>query len=208
VAHSLPPEYRNLAPLETNVSVTIAKDELIPRCLIVLDVLDIETFKHIARTGWIPKTHAELGLSKGDLDLVKAFVMPERPVSRRIMDGTRGLIFLLHGCRRQDQLLLPKMIATLLRRPLRRIQCSDLLKATDFTTELTSFLSGSPQSETILLADEAEFLLRERTGNNLSENALISIIFHELEKFEGILFFSSSRRIRFDKTLMWVNIKS
>jgi hypothetical protein len=175
-------------------------------------VLDIEVFKSTSAKSW----SAEIG-SLGDLglpeeygsmiqSLVNHHIKDEQAVldqqgdgSIGVIDSIRskgpGLIFLLHGQRGQDPSLTVEAMATIVRRPLHRIRCTDLahLRAADFENELTTRLFTSFQERAIVLIDEADILLATRARHELSRNAMVSVTCRLLEYFKGIIFFTTTR---------------
>lgn len=77
------------------------------------------------------------------------------------------------------------------RRPLYAISCGDL--GTDperLEVKLKEVFNYAVAWKAILLLDEADIFLQERSIDDVNRNALVSIFLRELEYYDGILFVS------------------
>jgi len=54
----------------------------------------------------------------------------------------------------------------------------------------------------ILLMDEADVFLEQRSPENLARNGLVSVFLRKLEYYEGIIFLTTNRISQFDKAIL------
>jgi SpoVK/Ycf46/Vps4 family AAA+-type ATPase len=54
----------------------------------------------------------------------------------------------------------------------------------------------------ILLLDEADVFLEQRSPDNLTRNGLVSVFLRKLEYYEGILFLTTNRVSQFDEAIL------
>lgn len=111
-----------------------------------------------------------------------------------------GLTLLLHGGPGTGKTLTAESVADLAKKPLYRVTCGDIgTKAEEVEKYLeTIFLLGKTW-DCVVLLDEADVFLEERSTVNLDRNALVSVFLRMLEYYDGILILTSNRVGIFDE---------
>ncbi|KAF5549496.1 aaa family atpase [Fusarium mexicanum] len=111
----------------------------------------------------------------------------------------KGLIILLHGAPGVGKTSTAECVADLCKRPLYPITCGDLgITAVEVETRLKRIFVQAQKWECVLLLDEADVFLSERT-NNVKHNSLVSVFLRILEYYKGILFLTTNRVGRMDE---------
>ncbi|KAG8532277.1 uncharacterized protein KY384_003918 [Bacidia gigantensis] len=67
------------------------------------------------------------------------------------------------------------------------------LEASDVETNLSNVLEMATKWNAVLLLDEADVFLEQRSAHDLERNKLVSIFLRILEYYEGILFLTTNR---------------
>jgi len=135
--------------------------------------------------------------------LVKALV-EEHAKDRNSFDDIihgkgKGLIFILYGPPGVGKTLTAESVAEHTQRPLYVVSSGDLgTSPTDLNSELSMVLDLVSTWNAILLLDEADVFLEERSLQDLNRNALVSIFLRQLEYFQGIFFLTTNRIKTFD----------
>ncbi|PMD25577.1 P-loop containing nucleoside triphosphate hydrolase protein, partial [Hyaloscypha hepaticicola] len=115
----------------------------------------------------------------------------------------KGLIFLLHGPPGVGKTYTAESIADHTRRPLLKISSAELSgPAYWIELELSRLFSLSTRWNSIMLMDEADVFMQERSLNNLEINWLVSTLLRVLEYYEGILFLTTNRVETIDPAFM------
>ncbi|KAK7417429.1 hypothetical protein QQX98_004548 [Neonectria punicea] len=112
----------------------------------------------------------------------------------------KGLILLLHGAPGVGKTSTAEGVAELFKKPLLQITCGDLgttAKEVEETLE-TNFTLASKWG-CILLLDEADVFLAERTKEDFKRNGLVAAFLRVLEYYAGILFLTTNRVGDFDE---------
>ncbi|KAK7921482.1 hypothetical protein PG985_009504 [Apiospora marii] len=104
-----------------------------------------------------------------------------------------GLIILLHGGPGTGKTFTAESVAELAEKPLFRVTCGDI------GTKPEEVLYLGKIWNCIVLIDEAEVFLEQRSLDNLERNALVSVFLRVLEYYEGILILTSNRVGTFDE---------
>lgn len=148
--------------------------------------------------GW-----TELKLSKGHKDMVEAqalshFRDKERKVLARQYDlrpgKGQGLVMLLHGFPGVGKTSTAECIAAKLGNPLYPITCGDLGTTVETVEKrLEEIFSKAQKWDCVLLLDEADVFLAERTKTDIERNALVSLFLRTLEYYDGLLFLTTNR---------------
>lgn len=143
--------------------------------------------------------------------LVKSHALGSRPVEhgvthRQQIDLVRGkgkgLIMLLHGVPGVGKTSTAESVASYTGRPLFPITCGDIGQtAYDVEKNLEGIFLLARRWGCVLLLDEADVFLakRERGGDNIDRNALVSVFLRTLEYYSGILFLTTNRIGSFDE---------
>ncbi|PQE13758.1 AAA family ATPase protein [Rutstroemia sp. NJR-2017a BVV2] len=114
----------------------------------------------------------------------------------------KGIIFLLHGCpgsgKTYTAVTLAEMvlesIADHRRRPLLKITSGELGANNHLVEErLMQLFSLAERWNAIILLDEADVFMQQRSVDNLLGNWLVSTLLRVLEYYEGILFLTTNR---------------
>ena len=139
--------------------------------------------------------------------LVKSHALGSRSDGRdRQIDLVRGkgkgLIILLHGVPGVGKTSTAESVASYTGRPLFPITCGDIGQtAYEVENNLEAIFSLARKWGCVLLLDEADVFLakRERGGDNIHRNALVSVFLRTLEYYSGILFLTTNRIGSFDE---------
>jgi SpoVK/Ycf46/Vps4 family AAA+-type ATPase len=106
----------------------------------------------------------------------------------------QGLIILLHGPPGSGKTSTAETIAAYTRRPLYSITCGDIgLEPADVEEQLEEHTSIADKWGCVLLLDEADVFLMQRTWKEINRNALVSVFLRQLEYYSGILFLTTNR---------------
>ncbi|KAJ5263554.1 ATPase AAA-type core [Penicillium angulare] len=111
-----------------------------------------------------------------------------------------GLVLLLHGGPGTGKTLTAESVAELTNRPLYRVTCGDVgTNAEEVEEYLESALNLGKIWKCVVLLDEADVFLQERTHEDLQRNALVSVFLRVIEYYDGILVLTSNRILTFDE---------
>jgi len=117
-----------------------------------------------------------------------------------IAEKSGGCIFLLHGTPGVGKTLTAETVADYLKRPLYPITVGELgTNAKELEENLTQVLDIVSSWNAVLLIDEADLFLEERTANDIERNALVSIFLRLLEYHQGIIFLTTNRAKNLDQ---------
>ena len=112
----------------------------------------------------------------------------------------QGLIILLHGAPGTGKTSTAECVAEFLRRPLYPITCGDLgVTAQEVEETLSETFARAEAWDCVLLLDEADVFLAQRTRTDLKRNAVVSVFLRVLEYYKGILFLTTNRVGAFDE---------
>ncbi|KAI0401474.1 hypothetical protein F4802DRAFT_580379 [Xylaria palmicola] len=112
----------------------------------------------------------------------------------------KGLIILLHGAPGVGKTTTAEGVAERFKKPLFQLTCGDLgttAKEVESTLE-TNFALASRWG-CILLLDEADVFLAQRTKEDFKRNGLVAVFLRVLEYYAGILFLTTNRVGDFDE---------
>ncbi|KAF6809330.1 hypothetical protein CPLU01_15523 [Colletotrichum plurivorum] len=111
-----------------------------------------------------------------------------------------GLIMLLHGGPGTGKTFTAESVAEMAERPLYPVTCGDIgTKPEQVEAYLESVFHLGKLWGCVVLLDEAEVFLEQRTLSDLDRNALVSVFLRALEYYEGILILTSNRVGTFDE---------
>ena len=140
--------------------------------------------------------------------LVKSHALGSRSENRDrqqidlIRGKGKGLIILLHGVPGVGKTSTAESVASYTGRPLFPITCGDIGQtAYDVEKNLEAIFLLARRWGCVLLLDEADIFLakRERGGDSIDRNALVSVFLRTLEYYSGILFLTTNRIGSFDE---------
>ncbi|KAH8777029.1 AAA family ATPase [Hyaloscypha sp. PMI_1271] len=135
--------------------------------------------------------------------LVEACNNPSVVFDDVIAGKGRGLNILLHGRPGLGKTLTAEAVAELLKRALYSISAREL--STDVAkleAQLSRIFKIVSYWNAILLLDEADVFLEQRTSENLIRNSLVLVFLRKLEYCEGIMFLTINRVAEFDIVIL------
>jgi hypothetical protein len=163
---------------------------------------------------WNKQPFDDLVLPEDTKHLVKAMVAVRASTIKSSRDNNResytsfdiipkkgnGLIMLFHGSPGTGKTLTAESVAEIAEMPLYPITCGDIGTEPDTVEHYLQlvFMLGK-RWNCVLLLDEADVFLEERSMTDLQRNSLVSIFLRMLEYYEGILILTSNRVGSFDE---------
>ncbi|KAG7451615.1 P-loop containing nucleoside triphosphate hydrolase protein [Guyanagaster necrorhizus] len=142
-------------------------------------------------------------LIKGLVDVTKNSNSSSKIISDVISGKGGGLISVLHGPPGTGKTLTAEAVAELLRRPLYMVGSSELPSSpSGLERSLESILSLATAWDAVLLIDEADVYLEQRSLHELERNALVSVALRVLEYHRGVLFLTTNRISSFDEAFL------
>ncbi|KAK8103694.1 uncharacterized protein PG998_010727 [Apiospora kogelbergensis] len=160
---------------------------------------------HIQDVEWNKESFKHLVVEPNTKELIQALVRHQIASEQGTDIVNRkgnGLIILLHGGPGTGKTFTAESVAEMAEKPLFRVTCGDIgTKPEDVEKYLESALYLGKIWSCIVLIDEAEVFLEQRSLDNLERNALVSVFLRVLEYYEGILILTSNRR-----TQIWKNM--
>ncbi|PHH90782.1 hypothetical protein CDD83_2673 [Cordyceps sp. RAO-2017] len=152
---------------------------------------------------WNREAFDLLVADKETKDLVRALVDNHCNIEKStdlIQGKGNGLFILLHGAPGTGKTLTAETVAEIAERPLYRVTCGDIgTKAEDVEKYLETVMLLGKTWGCVVLLDEADVFLEERTLFDLQRNALVSVFLRVLEYYDGILILTSNRVCIFDE---------
>jgi len=111
-----------------------------------------------------------------------------------------GLIMLLHGSPGTGKTFTAESVAEIAKKPLYSVTCGDIGTEPEHVEKyLASVFHLGKIWDCVVLLDEAEVFLEQRTLQDLKRNALVSVFLRALEYYEGILILTTNRVGTFDE---------
>ncbi len=116
-------------------------------------------------------------------------------LSQDLIQGKgRGLIILLHGVPGVGKTATAEAVASTNKKPLFVITCGDLGLTPDAVeSSLTKIFRLAHLWDCVLLLDEADVFLSQRSRLDMKRNALVSVFLRVLEYYNGLLFLTTNR---------------
>lgn len=152
---------------------------------------------------WNEEAFQSLVIDHKARDLITALVTNHIAAEKGtdlIMGKGNGLILLLHGGPGTGKTLTAEGVAEIAKKPLYRVTCGDIgTKAEEVEKYLESVLYLGKIWGCVVLLDEADIFLEQRSLNDMARNALVSVFLRVLEYYEGILVLTSNRVGTFDE---------
>ncbi|KAI4593478.1 hypothetical protein KJ359_009369 [Pestalotiopsis sp. 9143b] len=162
--------------------------------------LKVDLIKEVT---WNKKSFEHLVVDDETKELVQALVKHQIATEKStdIIDRKgNGLIMLLHGGPGTGKTFTAESVAEMAEKPLFRITCGDIGTEPEKVEKyLDSVLHLGKIWDCIVLIDEAEVFLEQRSLEKLERNALVSVFLRVLEYYEGILILTSNRVGTFDE---------
>ncbi|KAJ7145354.1 P-loop containing nucleoside triphosphate hydrolase protein [Mycena crocata] len=146
---------------------------------------------------WNDEPFDFLVLGKKQKTLVRALVRQHATRSSQfddiVRDKGKGLIGLLSGPPGTGKTLTAEAVAETTRKPLYIVSAGELgTSPENVDATLSRLLSLAQTWNAVMLLDEAEVFLQERSLNNVERNALVSIFLRQLEYYQGILILTTN----------------
>jgi SpoVK/Ycf46/Vps4 family AAA+-type ATPase len=162
--------------------------------------LEIDNFRSV---NWNKQSFSHLVIEPESKELVQALITNQiaREQGTDIVESKgNGLIILLHGGPGTGKTFTAESVAEMAEKPLYRVTCGDIgTKPVEVEQYLESVLHLSKSWGCVVLLDEADVFLEQRTLTDLERNALVSVFLRVLEYYEGILILTSNRVGTFDE---------
>ncbi|KAF5010744.1 hypothetical protein FDECE_3099 [Fusarium decemcellulare] len=106
----------------------------------------------------------------------------------------KGIICLFSGPPGSGKTLTAEAVAEITKRPLYNVSAGDLgVEPESLDENLSEALDLSSRWNAVLLLDEADVFLQQRTAEDVTRNALVSIFLRQLEYYQGILILTTNR---------------
>ncbi|KAI1751152.1 hypothetical protein F4782DRAFT_505964 [Xylaria castorea] len=160
----------------------------------------------IHNVDWNKEAFQKIVMNRKAKDLIQALVSNQlaaetnTPSTDLIEGKGNGLILLLHGSPGTGKTLTAESVAEIAEKPLYRVTCADIgTKAETAEKYLESVLHLGKLWKCVVLLDEADVFLEQRSLEDLERNALVSVFLRILEYYEGILILTSNRVGTFDE---------
>ena len=168
---------------------------------------------YVHPVSWNKKAYERLVLPAQTKDLIRALVtvrMGQKGIKQGIgAAGKRtditggkgnGLIMLLHGGPGTGKTLTGESVAEIAEMPLYRVTCGDVGTSAEAVEKyLNTVLHLGKIWNCVLLLDEADIFLEERSMSDLQRNSIVSVFLRILEYYDGILILTSNRVGLFDE---------
>ncbi|PKY02830.1 P-loop containing nucleoside triphosphate hydrolase protein [Aspergillus campestris IBT 28561] len=157
----------------------------------------------IRKVEWNKQAFESLVVEEETKELVQALVTNRLEAERgtdMIDDKGNGLTILLHGGPGTGKTFTAESVAELAEKPLYRVTCGDIgTHPEEVEQYLESALHLGKIWGCVVLLDEADVFLQERTLSDLKRNALVTVFLRVLEYYDGILILTSNRVGTFDE---------
>ena len=137
----------------------------------------------------LPSDHKELILA-----LSESQTQNKESFDDIIKGKGKGMIMLLSGPPGVGKTLTAESVAEHMQAPLYMMSAGDIgLSSSEVENKLSNVLEMATKWNAILLLDEADVFLEQRSAKGLERNKLVSIFLRLLEYYEGILFLTTNR---------------
>ncbi|EPS27370.1 hypothetical protein PDE_02313 [Penicillium oxalicum 114-2] len=160
----------------------------------------------ISDVEWNREAFHSLVIDPKAKNLIEALVVSqlEEEKSTDLISGKgSGLILLFHGGPGTGKTLTAEGVAEIAQKPLYRVTCGDVgTKPEEVEKYLDSVLHLGRIWDCVVLLDEADVFLEQRSLEDLQRNALVSVFLRVLEYYEGILILTSNRVGTFDEAFI------
>ncbi|KAI1418424.1 AAA family ATPase [Hypoxylon sp. FL1857] len=154
---------------------------------------------NISSMTWDDGIFRNLVLDNGEKELLLALIARNTASDNvRFDDFTKGkgkgLLLLLCGAPGTGKTLTAEAVAETLRRPLYRVRAGDLgVTAGQVERSLKHALDRCTHWNAVLLIDEADIFLEQRSTDDIVRSELVSIFLVLLEYYEGIMILTTNR---------------
>ncbi|KAI9729252.1 MAG: hypothetical protein M1834_007044 [Cirrosporium novae-zelandiae] len=150
--------------------------------------LDLQVDR-IAEVVWNKKAFKRLVLDEKTKELIEALISNQLNAEKStdlISGKANGLILLLHGGPGTGKTLTAESVAKIAEKPLYPVTCSDIgMEPKDVENYLESVLSLGRTWGCVVLLDEADVFLEQRSLEDLRRNALVPVFIRVLDYYDG-----------------------
>ncbi|RDW90972.1 hypothetical protein BP5796_02137 [Coleophoma crateriformis] len=164
--------------------------------------LDLQVDR-ICEVVWNKEAFKSLVLDPKTKDLIEALIRNQLEAENAtdlICGKGNGLILLLHGGPGTGKTLSPESVAEIAEKPLYPVTCGDIGTEPEHVEKyLEAALDLGKTWAAVVLLDEADVFLEQRSLEDLRRNALVSVFLRVLEYYDGILILTSNRVGTFDE---------
>ncbi|KAM7211276.1 hypothetical protein V8F06_013333 [Rhypophila decipiens] len=164
--------------------------------------VDLEV-DHIKDVTWNEQAFHALVADEDMKELILALVtnqLSSEAATDLIDNKGNGLIMLLHGSPGTGKTFTAESVAEIAKKPLYSVTCGDIGTEPEAVEKyLSSVFHLGKVWDCVVLLDEAEVFLEQRTLQDLKRNALVSVFLRALEYYEGILILTTNRVGTFDE---------
>lgn len=171
---------------------------------LVMDSANLKTIKALAYryTQWNSGVRGETEISDQKPKEVK--LLDDKPWAADFVSKKGdSIIMLLHGKPGVGKTYTAECVSEFVRRPLLSLTCTDIgTEAEVVETRLAEFFRRAELWGAVILLDEADIFLEQRTLHDLQRNSLVSAFLRSLEYFQGILFLTTNRVGTFDDAFL------
>jgi len=152
----------------------------------------------ISEIHWNSSAFTNLVLPEDQKELILAFAESQvkyKDTFDDVISGKgKGIIMLLSGGPGIGKTLTAESVAENMKVPLYMMSAGDLgIKSSEVESSLTTILEMVAKWNAVLLLDECDVFLEERSAHDLERNKIVSIFLRTLEYYEGILFLTTNR---------------
>ncbi|GFP59201.1 ATPase family AAA domain-containing protein 3A homolog [Trichoderma asperellum] len=152
---------------------------------------------------WNKEAFRNLVADEDTKELIQALITNKLEAEKNtdMIEGKgNGLIMLLHGSPGTGKTFTAESVAEIAEKPLYPVTCGDIgTKPEEVEAYLESVFHLGKIWGCVVLLDEAEVFLEQRTLSDLKRNALVSVFLRALEYYEGILILTTNRVGTFDE---------
>ncbi|KUI72973.1 ATPase family AAA domain-containing protein 3B [Cytospora mali] len=152
---------------------------------------------------WNKEAFESLVLPRETKSLIRALISNQLEAEKAtdLLSGKgNGLILLLHGGPATGKTLTAESVAEISEKPLYPVTCGDIGTEPEAVERyLESVLTIGKTWGCVVLLDEADVFLVQRSLEDLRRNALVSVFLRVLEYYDGILILTSNRLGTFDE---------
>jgi SpoVK/Ycf46/Vps4 family AAA+-type ATPase len=196
--------HKNEMPKSTDSKEKLTEDQL----LLATDELRGYSLKdkkwliffipHVKDIVWNEDAFKSLVAPPNQKELILAFTRSQRKNKERFDDVIqgkgRGIIMLLSGPPGVGKTLTAESVAETMKVPLYTMSSGDLgTLPREVEASLSNILEMNTKWNAVLLLDECDVFLEERSPHDIERNKLVSIFLRMLEYYEGILFLTTNR---------------
>ncbi len=167
--------------------------------------------KHITPIEWNDEAFARLDLPTERKTLLRSLIQVHGQ-----LDGTgaerfddfvqgkgQGLVINLFGPPGVGKTLSAEATSEYLHRPLYVVGSGDLgITAKELDEALSKALELATRWNAVLLIDEADVFMEQRTMSDLQRNAMVAVFLRHVEYYRGILFLTTNRIATFDEAFL------